>query len=220
MEDNAMALKAISISTIQSTVYKQLVSAIMQGEIKPGEKITMEGLAKQLNVSIMPVREAIRRLEANKIVTIQNIRIAVNQLSVEDLNQILEVRLVLECYAAEKAALHRRTEILDSLENLLKIMETTTDSDEYLKANNQFHAIIYKEAKVPVMVEIIDSLWERYSAYFFIMAASENKWAKPEFFKNHRRIFDGIRRRDPVEVRKWLEKDLKSGFKVLLERFS
>lgn len=217
MEITYMVLEAINATTVQDSVYKQLVTAIMEGKIAPGERITMEGLAKQLNVSIMPVREAIRRLEANKFITIQKRRIEVNKLSVENVNQILEVRLLLEGYAAEKAALQRQDETLDELEDLLNLMENTKDPDIYLKANKQFHNTIYKEGNVPVMLEIIDSLWERYSPYFFILLEDESNWIAPEFFQTHRGMLAGMRRKDPVEVRKWLEKDLTGAAKMLLD---
>ncbi len=217
MKRNHMVLEAIQATTIQDSVYKQLVTAILEGKIAPGERITMERLAKQLNVSIMPVREALRRLEANKFITIQKRRIAVNKLSVENVNRILEVRLLLECYAAEKAALQRREETLDELEELLNVMENTKDPDAYLKANNQFHNKIYQEAGVPVMMEIIDSLWERYSPYFHILLKGGSNWIAPEFFQTHRGMMTGMRRKDPVEVRKWLEKDLTGAAKMLLD---
>jgi len=211
-----MVLEAIQTTTIQDSVYQQLVKAIMVGKIVPGERITMEGLANELNVSIMPVREAIRRLEANKFITIQKRRITVNQLSVENVNHILEVRLLLEGYAAEKAALQRQDETLDEMEKQLDIMENTKDPEDYLNANKQFHNTIYKEAGVPIMLEIIDSLWERYSPYFHILLQDGGNWIAPDFFKTHRGIMEGMRRKDPIEVRKWLEKDLTGAAKMLL----
>ena len=211
-----MVLEAIQTTTIQDSVYQQLVKAIMVGKIVPGERITMEGLANELNVSIMPVREAIRRLEANKFITIQKRRITVNQLSVENVNHILEVRLLLEGYAAEKAALQRQDETLDEMEKQLDIMENTKDPEDYLNANKQFHNTIYKEAGVPIMLEIIDSLWARYSPYFHILLQDGGNWIAPDFFKTHRGIMEGMRRKDPIEVRKWLEKDLTGAAKMLL----
>ena len=211
-----MVLKAIQTTTIQDSVYKQLMEAILEGTIVPGERVTMEGLAKQLNVSIMPVREAIRKLEANRFLTIQKRRIEINKLSIENVDQILEVRLLLECYAAEKAALQRRDEILDELEELLIAMENTKEPEVYLKANRQFHTTIYQEAKVPVMLEIIDTLWERYSPYFHILLKDGRNWNAEDFVRTHRGMMAGIRRKDPKEVCKWLEKDLKEAAKMLV----
>lgn len=212
-------LEAIQTTTIQDSAYKQLVKAILEGKIAPGERITMEGLAKQLNVSIMPVREAIRRLEANKFITIQKRRIVVNKLSAENVNHILEVRLLLEGYAVEKAALQRQDETLDDLEELLNVMNNTKDPETYLKANKDFHNTIYKEAGVPVMLEIIDSLWERYSPYFHILLQDGSNWNATEFVRTHKGMMVGVRRKNPKEARRWLEKDLTEAAKMLLRLF-
>jgi DNA-binding GntR family transcriptional regulator len=105
---------------------------------------------------------------------------------------------------------------LDKLEELLNIMENTEDVEIYLKANKQYHDTIYKEAGVPIMLEIIDSLWERYSPYFYILLQDEVSRIAAEFHKTHRGMMRGMRRKDPEEVRKWLEKDLTGAAKMLL----
>ncbi len=73
-KETRVLLKKLKSVTIQDAVYEELVQAIISGRIKPGEKITLEAIAKDLDVSIMPVREAMRRLEERKFVTIQRNR--------------------------------------------------------------------------------------------------------------------------------------------------
>ena len=81
-----MKLKVIESETLQESVYNALVDAILSGRIAPGERITLESIAKQLNVSIMPVREAVRRLQARDFVSVErNRRITVRELSPESL---------------------------------------------------------------------------------------------------------------------------------------
>jgi DNA-binding GntR family transcriptional regulator len=212
-----MTLKAIQTSTLQDSVYQQLVEAILAGKIAPGERITIEGIAKQLDVSAMPVREAIRRLEANHFITILKRRITVNELSIENVRDILELRLLIEGYAAEKASLQRSPECLERLEALMEEMKTSHDTENYLKANKIFHNTIYGEARIPIMLEFIDTLWERYSPYLHILLESGVEWNEPRFMENHKGMLDGMRRKEPIEVRKYLERDLTEAAALIQE---
>ncbi|HUT71080.1 MAG TPA: GntR family transcriptional regulator [Desulfatiglandales bacterium] len=201
-----MVLRAIKSSTLQDSAYKQLFRAIIEGKIAPGERITMDGLAKQLQVSIMPIREAIRRLEAGGFLTIKNRRIVVNELSEKNAHEILETRILLEGYVAEKASIRQSPKTLERLDELIQKMHQTKDLEIYLKANREFHTTIYREAGITVMLEIINSLWERYSPYFHML--NNIDWNSPELAETHNGMFEGMRQKDPKEVRRWLEKDL------------
>ena len=101
---------------MQDAVYDELLQAIISGQIEPGEKITIEQIAKHVNTSEMPVRGALAKLEARGIVTISNKRkIIVSELSVKSIEQIYEIRLLLECYAVKKASELRSDETLEKL---------------------------------------------------------------------------------------------------------
>jgi len=201
-------LRPVRASTLQDSVYQELFQAIVSGRIEPGERIVLETLANQLGVSIMPVREAIRKLEAGNLVTIQNRRIVVNKLSPKNIKDILKVRLMLEGYAASEAARIRKEEIIPLLEELLVEMSRTEDIEEYLKANRRFHNTIYNECDNPALVEVIDSLWERYSPYLHILLDNLIDWRQPEFTRNHNEMLKAVRHGDPAGAKKWVEQDL------------
>ena len=209
-----MALRPIKSSTLQNLVYEQVVRGILDGKIAPGERITMVELAKQLKVSIMPVREAIRRLEAGGFLKIENRRILVNELSEKNANEILETRILIEGYVAEKASIQRSPKVLERLDELIRKMHQTKDLEIYLKANREFHTTIYREAGITVMLEIINSLWERYSPYFHMLDNID--WNSPELIEPHNGILQGMRQEDPQEVRRWLEKDLTNAFDLII----
>ena len=206
-----MALEAIKATTIQDSVHEQLMKAIMEGEIAPGERVTMEGLAKQLNVSIMPVREALRRLEANKFVTIErNKRIIVTGLSKENFEQIFQIRLILETHAAVMAGRNRSDDSIKKLEEAHHRYIQGETIEDQLKANSDFHGIIYREAKLPMLSEIIGSVWDKVVPYFYIDIKESKDWDpyKKDTDKFHEGMLAGMRRKDPEEVKKWLIKDI------------
>ena len=165
-----MELKQIKSSTLQGAVYDELFQAIVSGRIAPGDQITLEQIASAMNVSVMPVRGAIAKLETRKIVTILNNRkIIVNELSPKKFEEIYEVRMLTECYAAKKAAKQRSDKSVERLKELIEQMNKAEDSVTYLELNMDFHHLIYSESHLPPLLEMISLMWERVSPYFYIL---------------------------------------------------
>lgn len=215
-----MELKAIEAPTLQEAVYEELVSAILSGKIAPGERITLENIAQQLNVSIMPVREALRRLEAGGFVSIEkNKRIVVRELSPETLKEILEIRLILESVAIEKAIKIRSDESISRLEELIKPFHIAENEEEFLEVNKEFHFTIYRQANMPVLMEVITGLWEKVSPYLHILIRTEKDWNRDNIIKIHAGMLEGMRRRNSEEVCKWLRLDLTEAAELVLRTF-
>jgi len=215
-----MVLKAIQKSTIQEAVYNQIYKSILSGKIAPGERLTLRKLAEDLNVSVMPVREALRRLEARNFIKIQsNKQITVNELTPDRFKQIFEARILLEGYAAKRASKLRSEKSLVELETRIKQMWEPQDEYHLLKRNRQFHQAIYREARLPVFMELINSLWERVSPYFYIISKDGKYWIVKTYMENHVGMLEGMRKKDSKEVYHWLKKDLSGAAKVLYTMF-
>ena len=219
-ERDPMDIKPIRSSRIQDNVYEQLMEAILSGSIPPGQRITMEGLANIMDVSIMPVRVALQKLEVGGFVTIgKNRRIHISELSPDNLIEILEVRLLLECYAAEKACKTRSEKTLKRLEKLHRLCNHAKDENTYLQANKEFHMTIYSEAKKPILLETIDTLWNRYSPYLHILLRNEQTYKTKEFHNPHGKIIEAMKNKDPKSIRKWLAEDLGKAADVIKQGF-
>ena len=92
-----MKLTKIPTATLREHVYDQLRRKIISAEILPGEVVTLQGLADQLGVSLMPIREALWQLQTEQVIVIEsNKRIHVNTLTPREMEEILRIRLVLE----------------------------------------------------------------------------------------------------------------------------
>ena len=98
-----MHIEKITTKTLRQQIYDQLRKKIIAAEILPGQVVTIQGLAKQFEVSVMPVREALWQLESEGVVVIEsNKSIHVNALRRNEMEEILDLRLILEAIAARK----------------------------------------------------------------------------------------------------------------------
>ena len=210
------AFKPLKAQTLKDTVYQELFQAIVSGRLEPGTRLVLENVAQQLGVSIMPVREAIRKLEAGELVTVQNRRITVKKLSVQNVADILKVRVLLEGYAASEAAKAVTPELLARAAALMEEMDRTDDIEEYLIANREFHNTIYRACRNPILQETIDTLWKRYSPYLHILLDNQLDWKAETFEANHQGMLDALKAGDAEGARDWVEQDLKDAARAIL----
>ncbi|MBW2592933.1 MAG: GntR family transcriptional regulator, partial [Deltaproteobacteria bacterium] len=94
--ESTYTANSIRTKTAQELVYKELEQAIIKGQLKPGEKLVTEKLARQMGTSRIPVREAMGRLEARNFIKVQPKKgVTVSELSESNLKEMLEIRLML-----------------------------------------------------------------------------------------------------------------------------
>ena len=155
--------------TLAEKAYETLHTAIITGVLRPGTRLPIEELAEQLEMSPMPIREAVRRLDAAGLVdNVPHRGARVTELSVIDLAEVYEVRLALEPLAirrtaarfTEAHAAHART-CLDQLESMSD--ETSEATSE---AHARFHFAFYEAAESAWLLRLIRPAWqvsERYA---------------------------------------------------------
>ncbi|WP_299772964.1 GntR family transcriptional regulator [uncultured Tateyamaria sp.] len=125
------------------TAYAQLLAAIRTGEFAPGDRLRETDVADRLNLSRTPVREALRRLEADGIVEHRpRLGAVIRQLSHAELVELYEMRIVLERTAAEMAAKHAAAAEIDALRDLNSAMSKGSPA-EAAALNQDFHRGIY-----------------------------------------------------------------------------
>ena len=157
-------LKMDSYQPLRDVIFETLRKAIISGDIKPGERLMEVSLANQLGVSRTPVREAIRRLEAEGLVTMTPRKgTHVAELSVKDIMDVLEVRTVLDKLATNLAAKRMQPSQLKALENVHKQYITCVEKNNIegaIKKDVEFHDIIYAASGNPRLVAVAGSLRE------------------------------------------------------------
>lgn len=139
--------------------------AIRDGLYASGARFNVRQLAKDLNMSITPVREALRILQANGLVSYDEHRsISATELTPVDVDEIYTLRSMLEGLAAEWAAQRRTDEELELMKKAHKRMITAVQENDDVsakKANRDWHFAVYYAAHTSFLVGIISRIWTR-----------------------------------------------------------
>jgi DNA-binding GntR family transcriptional regulator len=158
-------MKEINIFTKSEYVYAAVKEEILSGEYRPGEKIVIRNVAEKLNVSDIPVREAMRKLEAEKLVSgVPHVGYIVSSTSIKELEEGVALRDVLEPFAGRLAAANVQEEDISILTNLTAQMEKCVQEDDYKKygrLNREFHETIYRLSGNETLYLLIDELWKK-----------------------------------------------------------
>ncbi len=130
-------------------VLNALEKAIIRGDIRPGERLSEASLAKKMGISRVPVREALIRLEEAEIVkkTYQGRELV--QRTSKDLEDLYEIKILLEVHGATKGCLNSRQQIIDRFDDLVLKMDNLFQEGNVLKiqqVNQQFHNLLVKSA--------------------------------------------------------------------------
>src|SRR4051812_25569107 len=150
-------------------VQERIRSAVLSGQLAAGSRIDQAQLASDLNVSLVPVREALKKLEAEGFVQIVPRRGAfVTKTSASDMDDLYFARQILEGQAAYHAVDKLTTEDLKALDDLTKQMDAALrkqDFASFMEHNRRFHFVIYEAANNRYMTNIISGLWDLAERY-------------------------------------------------------
>jgi DNA-binding GntR family transcriptional regulator len=145
MRLRALLQEAGAGGTTADAVYRALRHGIVHGDLAPGERLRSDALAGELRVSRTPVREALRKLEAEGLVAHAGSRLIVRALSEQDLTELFYVREALEGMAARLAAENATPSEVGELRELLEDMEAVRrrgDVDALRRLTGEFHQLI------------------------------------------------------------------------------
>jgi DNA-binding GntR family transcriptional regulator len=177
-------------------VREQLQDAILEGVLKPGERLRAEALARRYGTSRTPVREALLQLEAQGLVEVEPNRGAVvRSFDRADLLDLYEVRALLEPAAAAKAAHHIGAEDIARLQaNCDRALAAGDDADAQIALNEEFHRIIGEAAGSPRLQVAMRAVAGIPRAFRSVFWHSEEQRA--ESLLCHQRLVTAFRARD------------------------
>ncbi len=151
-----------------SLAYSELRQMILSGALAPGSRISQYELAENMQMSITPLREAIRRLSSEGLITMDTHRDSkVADMSAAEARELLEVRLSLEPSATELAA-YRRTDadiatIRAAAGKLLPV--TRVWGEDAIIAHRDFHRAVYTASHNTTLIKLLDDLWDKSDRY-------------------------------------------------------
>ncbi|MFE0698815.1 GntR family transcriptional regulator [Streptomyces sp. NPDC058872] len=155
--------------TVQQFVLEELRRAITSGDLKPGDPIRQEALAARFEVSRVPLREALKALEAEGLVVHHVHRgYFVAELSVEDLEEIYRIRELLETEAVRTAVRRMPEGTVGALERIQQQVERAAEEGDVAamaEANRLFHFTLIEASGMPRLIRLITSLWDATDAY-------------------------------------------------------
>lgn len=215
------AHKQIPFVSLRDSIFTELQREIISGKIIPGQRVFIENIARRMGVSTIPAREAFAMLAACGFLRSDGRRgYLANELSVANLREILELRLLLESKAAEKAALNRSEEglawIIECHANFVEA-RSKKDVEGIFRTNRNFHDAIYNQANMPILKSHIDQAWYRVSPYYHIIFRQVERPLPLAGIHNHERIIEGLRQKNAKETCKWVKEDLKDNARFVIE---
>ncbi|MGF1471150.1 MAG: GntR family transcriptional regulator [Rubrobacteraceae bacterium] len=183
--------------TSQEAVLREIRQAIMSRQLKPGERVRQWDLAKRLNVSSVPIREALKTLEAEGQVTYEPHRgYTVVRLSIEDVEEIYLMRRVLETEGTTQAVPKVDVDLVQHLERLVGQMDEFANAGDvldYTEANRRFHLLLFERAELPRLYRLIEILWQNTEAYRGLIF--DSIWYE-HAQEDHRELLDACREKD------------------------
>lgn len=205
-ENNMDSLNKINLDNykpLRDVVFETLRKAIIDGDLKPGQRLMEVQLAEKLGVSRTPVREAIRKLELEGIVTMVPRKGAyVSEMSLQDIVEVLEVRASLEGLAARMAAKYMSEEDLDRMRNKANAFEKAAQAmerDELIRYDKEMHEIIFESANNHILMNLVDGLSEKVQQFrVTYLTATQNA---EDIIKEHRELIAAIVSRDEERAR-------------------
>ncbi|MEW5899764.1 MAG: GntR family transcriptional regulator [Bacillota bacterium] len=200
-------IKLDNYQPLRDVVFETLRDAIIQGRLKPGERLMEIQLAEEMGVSRTPVREALRKLELEGlIVMIPRKGAYVAGISVKDIVDVFEVRAALESLAAGLAAERITDQELEELERaLVQISEASgSNLDAVVRTDTNFHEIIYRASRNQRLTQLITNLQEQIQRFRTTSLAQPGRTKTA--IEEHRKIVEAISERN-VELAQALARE-------------
>jgi len=207
--------------TAPQWLYQALRDRIIRGELAPGQALRQQHLAREFGLSPIPVREALRMLEADRFVTIHANRGAVVcAVSLSDAQDIVDIRLALEPLAIGMAVPNMSQKDVDSSANILDSYAGVDDPIEWSTLNRRFHLSLYERCGSPRLLQMIDSLFDGILRLAHVNISTRHGNAQAH--REHTQILNACRNGNANEASNRLHSHIdrsRRSLRALLKRF-
>ena len=193
-------------------VYQLLRTNLLCGKIAPGIPLTIRGLAEALDVSPMPVREALHRLACEGAAEAKNNRrVIVPLMTSEKFSELCELRILLETHAAESALPYIRESDISNLECIDASIDDAVqrgDVETTSLLNQDFHRNLYSANPFQIVVPLVESLWLQLGPFSRIAIS---KLEKTYIVDRHAEAIAALKQQNSFALRRAIEADIRDG---------
>jgi len=192
----------VARSTQKDRVYFALRQALMYGTFAPGATVTVRSLGERFAAGTMPVRDAVQRLVAEQALELlPSGRLRIPSMDAAEIDQLMDLRLLLECHAAREAAAAATPEAIAAVREAMLALErvssTGMESPELLAANFRFHFSIYTLAGSAQLIRMIEGLWLRFGPLLIdLISRPEGAAYVADEHQLHHRLLHALELRD------------------------
>jgi DNA-binding GntR family transcriptional regulator len=203
--------------SLREKIYKKIRDDITYGKLSPGERLTEVDLVREFKASRSPIREALRQLESEALITfVRNKGITVSKLSIKEVDEIYSLRSILESYAArltaEKATKDHVRYLRDLHENLVKAAKNL-DFMDCLHNNDLFHNFITDHSGNTNLVQILSILRRRVYRYKYISIRIPGHFES--YLEQHAGVLKGCEKNDGEMAAKHMRTHIEKVRRVL-----
>jgi DNA-binding GntR family transcriptional regulator len=174
---------------------------ILHGALRPGQRLRQEYIAERFGASRLPVREALRILESDGLVTlVANTGAWVAKLSLAECSELYRIRERLEPLLLSESIPGLPDDAVNRLGELATSMEHTPDIETFLRLDREFHLLSFSAADTALLGDIVGRLWNRTQHYRRAFAQLVDVRANHAIHHEHHLLVDAIARRDLEEA--------------------
>ncbi len=218
MPNSFTKLKSLARPILRNEVYLSIKEAILTGEFAPGERISIGRLLQEIGFSPTPIREALLKLEHEGFVSrLPRGGFIISRFTQKDIDQIFDIRSLLESYAVGLAIQHIRKEDILWLERNIKESEQFIQKKELNKVsklNTEFHDYLNRLSENERLLSIINELRDQIFQYRSAILRVPLK-AKISI-EHHKKMVDAIKKRDVQLLKKLAQEHIQIGKEVIL----
>ncbi|SFN99112.1 DNA-binding transcriptional regulator, GntR family [Cohaesibacter marisflavi] len=202
--------------TAHERIYQALRERLLFGGFLPGKAVTLRGLADNLEVSPMPVRDAVRRLTAEGALESHgNRRVSIPAMTEKKYHEINLTRSLLEPELAEmalpnvtEAEIQRLITIDDAIDACLE----NGDVEGYMRGNHAFHFALYEMARSDVIIKLVENVWMQFGPF---MRLVYGRHGTANLIDQHKQAIDALQQGDSAALRTAISEDVHQGTLLL-----
>ncbi|MEO1579135.1 MAG: GntR family transcriptional regulator [Pseudomonadota bacterium] len=202
-------------------IYKQIHDMILFGRLRPGQPVTIMGLADTVGAGITPIREAMRRLTAEgALQALGNRRMCVPEPSAAQIEQVYFARFAVEPELARRAAAHAGPAAIKALEAIDDDIDAAIrhgSIEAYMEGNHRFHFALYDLARAPTLTKLAASLWLQIGPSLRVVGGRFGTSNLPDM---HSETLSALRNQDGDAAASALRDDITQGRDLLAQSFT